>query len=138
MARKRVDMSEAYDYFKERKGSYVLCFDIQHLTAFNNLSTRAGDLAILEMASRIDKAANDDMLLIRIGGDEFALITGLHEYESVIKLSEKVLGKNGEVIDFDGKKLPLSLWCGVTQIPETLRYSEFFTDMHKSITESKQ
>lgn len=138
MARKRVDMSEAYDYFKERKGSYVLCFDIQHLTAFNNLSTRAGDLAILEMASRIDKAASDDMLVLRIGGDEFALISGLHDYEGAKNPSEKVLSKNGGAIDFDGQKLPLLLWCGITQIPETLRYSEFFTDMHKTISESKQ
>jgi AraC family transcriptional regulator len=138
LARKRVDMSEAYDYFKGRKGSYVLCFDIQHLTAFNNLSTRAGDLAILEMASRIDKAASDDMMVLRIGGDEFALITGLYDYECAKNLSEKVLAKNGEAIDFDGQRLPLSLWCGVTQIPETLRYSEFFTDMHKTISKSKQ
>jgi AraC family transcriptional regulator len=138
MARKRVDLSEAYDYFKERKGSYVLCFDIQHLTAFNNISFRAGDLAILEMASRIDKAANDDMRVFRIGGDEFALITGLYDYESVVRLSEQVLAKNGEAIDYEGQKLPLSLWCGVTQIPESLRYSAFFTDMHHTIDKSKE
>lgn len=138
MARKRVDMSEAYDYFKEQKGSYVLCFDIQNLTAFNNISSRAGDLAILEMASRIDKSADDNMMLLRIGGDEFALITGLYDYESTRKLSEKVLSKNGDTIAFDGKSLPLSLWCGITKIPESLRYSEFFTDMHNVISESKQ
>lgn len=138
MARKRVDMSEAYDYFKAQKGSYVLCFDIQHLTAFNNLSSRAGDLAILEMASRIDKSADDRMVLLRIGGDEFALITGLYDYECAKKLSEKVLAHNGDPLDFEGKSLPLSLWCAITIIPETLRYSEFFTDMHNAITESKQ
>ncbi len=137
MARKRVDMSEAYDFFRERKGSYVLCFDIQNLTAFNNISSRAGDLAILEMASRIDNAADDSMLLLRIGGDEFALITGLYDYESAKALSEKVLSRNGETIVFEGKELPLSLWCGITRIPESLRYSEFFTDLHNTISESK-
>lgn len=134
---KRVDMSEAYDFFRERKGSYVLCFDIQNLTAFNNISSRAGDLAILEMASRIDNAADDSMLLLRIGGDEFALITGLYDYESAKALSEKVLSRNGETIVFEGKELPLSLWCGITRIPESLRYSEFFTDLHNTISESK-
>jgi AraC family transcriptional regulator len=138
MARKRVDMSEAYDYFKTNKGSYVLCFDIQNLTAFNNLSTSAGDLAILEMASRIDKVATDDMLLLRIGGDEFALITGLYNYDGARQLSEQVLLRNGEPIEFEGKQLPLSLWCGTTTIPEELRYREFYADMHKAITESKQ
>ncbi len=138
MARKRVDMTEAYDYFKQHKGTYVLCFDVQNLTAFNNISRRAGDLAILEMASRIDGVANENMLPLRIGGDEFALITGLVDEDHVKKLSDEVLGKNGDLINFEGKQLPLSLWCGIMKIPETLRYSEFFTDMHSAITESKR
>lgn len=138
MARKRVDMSEAYDYFREHKGSYVLCFDIQNLIAVNDISKKAGDLAILETASRIEKSADDSMLLMRIGGDEFALITGLYDYEAVKDLSEKVMSKNGETINFDGKDLPLSLWCGITKIPESLRYNEFFTDMHEAISVSKQ
>lgn len=137
MARKKIDMSEAYDFLRNLKGSYVLCFDIQHLTLFNNLSIKAGDLAILEMAARIESAAGDDMLVIRIGGDEFALLTGLYEYEEATKVSEEVLKKNGEPIIFDGKELPLSLWCGITKVPETLRYSEFFTDMHNTISNSK-
>jgi AraC family transcriptional regulator len=138
MARKKVDMSEAYDYLKERKGSYVLCFDIRHLTAINNISPKAGDIAILEMASRIDKAAAEDMLVIRIGGDEFAMLTGLYDYASAKALSERVLEKNGQPVIFENKELPLALWCGITQIPESLRYSEFFTDMHNAITAGKK
>ncbi|PKM62523.1 MAG: AraC family transcriptional regulator [Firmicutes bacterium HGW-Firmicutes-21] len=138
MARRKVDMSEAYDYLKERKGSYVLCFDIQHCMAFNSISFKAGDLAILEAASRIDKAANDDMLVIRIGGDEFALITGLYDYEKARELSEEVLKKNGDIIVFENKKLPLSLWCGITKIPESLKYNELYTSMHEAIWESKK
>lgn len=137
MARKRVDMSEAYDFFREKKGSYVLCFDIRGLTAFNDISNRAGDLAILEMAARIENAADDNMLLLRIGGDEFALVTGLYDYESARMLAEKVLSRNGETIVFEGKELPLSLWCGITQVPEYLRYGEFFTELHNTICESK-
>ena len=137
MARKRVDMSEAYDYLRERKGSWVLCFDVQNLTGFNNISRKAGDLAILEQAARIDRAAADDMLLLRIGGDEFALITGLHDRAAAQALAETVLARNGEPIVFEGKSLPLSLWCGLTAIPGSLRYSEFFTDLHRTITDSK-
>lgn len=138
MARKRVDMSEAYDYLRERKGSYVLCFDIQHLTAFNNVSHKAGDLAILEEAARIDKAASDDMLVMRIGGDEFALISGLYDMDEAKALSDKVLAENGKPIVCDSAEYPLSLWCGITTIPESLRYSEFFTDMHRAIKDSKK
>ncbi|HHV58852.1 MAG TPA: helix-turn-helix domain-containing protein [Clostridiaceae bacterium] len=138
MARKRVDMSEAYDYLKEARGSYVLCFDIQNLTTFNNISTKAGDIAILEAASRIDKVATDEMIMLRVGGDEFALVTGLYDLDKAKEIADKVLGSNGKPIVFEGKKLPLSLWCGITTIPETLRYSELFTEMHVAINASKK
>ncbi|MFA7672913.1 MAG: diguanylate cyclase [Clostridia bacterium] len=138
MARKKVDMSEAYDYLREKTGSYVLCFDVQNLTAFNNISRKAGDLAILEEALRIDKAATDDMMVMRIGGDEFALISGLYDLDTVKVLAEKVLSKNGRTIMFEGRELPLSLYYGMIKIPESLRYSEFFTDMHRTITNSKK
>jgi AraC family transcriptional regulator len=140
MARKkRVDISEAYDFLRSMKNSYVLCFDIQHLMPINDrYSVKAGDLAILEMAARIDSAAGDDMIVMRIGGDEFALLTGLYEYDEAKKLSEKVLAKNAAPFMYEAQEIPLSLWCGITKIPENLRYSEFFTDMHESIKASKK
>lgn len=138
MARKKVDFSEAYEYFKNLKGTYVLCFDGQHFAAFNEISHRAGDLAILEIAARIERAASDEMMIMRIGGDEFALVTGLDDLTAAQALSQEILGHNGEPVLFEGKELPLSLWGGITKIPESLRYSDFFTNMHKTIIHSKQ
>jgi AraC family transcriptional regulator len=139
MARKRVDLSESYDYLKEKRGSFVLCFDIRNLTAINNISTRAGDLAILEAAKRIDDAATDDMLTLRIGGDEFALITGCRDIEKAKQTADKITSLNDIPIIFEGKALPLFLWAGITTVPETsLRYSEFFTDLHNTIERNKQ
>lgn len=138
MARKRVDMSEAYEYLKEKKDSYVLCFDIQNLTLFNNLSLKAGDLAILELASRIDREAGEDMLTMRIGGDEFALVTGCYKEEEAKQIADAILSKNGLPITYAGDNYPLSLWCGMIKIPESLRYSDFFTEMHQAINDSKK
>ena len=138
MARKRVDISEAYDYMRKMEGSYVLCFDIQNLTAFNNISTKAGDMAILEEAERIDKVATSEMIMMRIGCDEFALLTGLYDKNDAKKIMEAVLKQNGKPIIFEDKELPLSLWCGFITIPQALRYSDFFTDMHNSIDGSKK
>lgn len=138
MARKRIDMSEAFDYLTEKKGSYVLCFDAQRLQAFNKISSKAGDMAILEQASRIDKVAADDMLVMRIGGDEFALVSGLYDLEAAQKLADTVLAQNGQPIVFEGKELPLSLWCGITTIPESMRYGEFFSNLHNAIDDSKR
>ena len=138
MARKKVDISEAYDFLRSMRGSYVLCFDIQGLMAINDISTKAGDLAIIEEIKRIESAATDAMIVLRVGGDEFALLTALYDYDEAKKLSEKVLQENGKPILYEDKEMPLSLWCGITKIPENLRYSEFFTEIHQSITASKK
>ncbi len=120
-----------------KKSGYVLCFDIQNLTEINGISLKAGDRAILEAVERIDGAAIDEMLLLRIGGDKFALITGLYDLAEAEALRDEVLKRNGEPVEFEGKNLPFSLWCGITVMPEPLRYGEFFTDMHAAIEKSK-
>jgi AraC family transcriptional regulator len=138
MARKKVDISDAYDFFRKNRGTYVICFDIRELMTINAVSSKAGDLAILETAARIDNVATEDMLVLRIGGDEFALVTGIGDLEAVKQLAGRVAARNGETISCSGRQFPLTLWVGITKIPEdSLRYSEFFLDMHKAIIASK-
>ena len=67
-----------------------MCFDIQNLIEINGISLKAGDRAILEAVERIDVAATDEMLLLRIGGDEFALITGLYDLAEAEALRDEV------------------------------------------------
>jgi AraC family transcriptional regulator len=138
MARKKLDISEAYDYLRDHAGSVVYCFDIMGLMEVNNVSRKAGDLIILEALQRIDRAAGDDMLTLRIGGDEFALVTGLKSEEEAQTYADRILADNGKPVTCDGRDFPVSLWCGVTRIPEKLRYGEFFTDLHRAIVESKK
>ncbi len=77
------------------------------------------------------------MLILRIGGDEFALVTGLYSLDKAKELAEAVLRKNGETFAFEGQAIPLSLYCGITTIPESLRHSEFFGELHQTISQSK-
>ena len=138
VARKRVDITEAYSFFKERRGTYVICADIRELIPINNLSRKAGDLAILETAMRLDRVATDDMLVLRVGGDEFALITGLSDLQAVVELQSSLAAMNGQTFEFEGKAIPLSLWLGLTVIPDdSLRFRDFFEEMHRTITDSK-
>lgn len=138
MARKRVDISEAYDEIKKMAGTYVICFDIVGLVPINDISHEAGDLAILESAKRIDEVSTDSMIQLRIGGDEFALITGSVDKEYVEQLVSDVLKKNEETIEWNGRQIPLSLRVGLIKVPEgNLKYSEFFTGMHEVINSSR-
>lgn len=138
MARKKVDLSEAYEFLRSREGCIVLCFDVKDLIGANNISHKMGDMVILEALRRIDRAAGDEMLTLRIGGDEFALVTDLTDEEKAMSLAEEILSHNGEIVTCDGQEYPVSLWCAVTRIPKSLRYGEFFTAMHSAINESKK
>ena len=71
----RFDISELYDYIRGKKGTYMLSFDISHLTPINsNYGSEAGDKVILEGLRRIDAECAEGMLMFRIGGDEFTLV----------------------------------------------------------------
>lgn len=139
MARKNVDLFDAYNIFQNLHNTYVLCFDIVGLSFINAVSRRAGDLAILEATNRIDAASSDQMILLRIGGDEFALLTATDHREEAETVANQVKAKNGPLITCDGMNYPLSLHAGLTTVPDSgLRYSEFFSDMHQTIELSKQ
>ncbi len=139
MARRKVDIGEAYDKIVKMKGTHVICFDIIGMVQINEISFEAGDVAIVESLKRIDRVAGDDMIMLRIGADEFALITGSKDLSYAETLSDKVLCHNGECIPWEKQKVPLSLRAGIIQVPsENLKYDDFFTGMHKAIEESRR
>ena len=75
-SKKKFDVSHLYDFFKQRRGKYAVCFDMVQLQHINETyGSAAGDIAIAECLRRIDESADETMLPIRIGGDEFVLIT---------------------------------------------------------------
>lgn len=134
MGNKKFDVTELFDFLKERTGTYVLCFDIAGLDAVNrNIGREAGDKAILESLKRINEAAQDDMPVLRIGGDEFVMVTGLDDVELVKDIAQKVLSHNGEEVAYSGGALPVSLRSGAVQIRKPLKYSSICKDFDEVI-----
>ncbi len=134
---KQVDMSAAFDYMRAHSGTFVLCADVKELMPMNAISHKLGDLAILTMAKRMQSIATEDMVVMRVGGDEFVLLTALTELSAAEALREKLLDMNGEPISFEGKEYPLYLWCGMTTIPQKLNFGTFFGDVMQSIDNSR-
>ncbi len=132
---RKVDISEMYDYLKERTGTYVLCLDVAHLTPINaNYGSKAGDEVILEAFRRIDKAAGDDMAAFRIGGDEFAIITGLSEAAEVEAFAATLIALNGTPIIFEGKEIPVSIRTSAVKYDaHPYKYDELFTKLKNAI-----
>lgn len=136
--RKHVDINELYDLFVKRNDCYFVCCDIKDLVGINNISRKAGDLAILEAMTRMVNASGDEDVVFRIGGDEFTLLTDSTDISYAQGIAEKIKELNGQPISFEGTEIPLSLHIGITQFKQKpLRYNELFTELHMSIKKSK-
>lgn len=125
----RFDVSHLYDFITERRGKYVICFDMYHLMYINDTFGRAaGDAAISECLRRIDSNSDESSLLIRVGGDEFILITDCSERAEVEKQAEKILALNGGIVRSGSNEFEVSLKAGYEIIPESgnIRYNELF------------
>ena len=128
MSSKKFDISELYDYLKNRTNTYVISFDMVGLMPLNeNYGHTAGDKAILECLKRIDTEADENMLTFRIGGDEFVLVTGLESKEAVCEIAGRILSHNGETVYDSGNIIPVSLRAGAVKIAgRNVRYNELF------------
>ena len=137
--RKQVDISELYDLFRNRKDCYFVCCDIVHMVPINNISRKAGDLAILETFRRMEEATDSEDVIFRIGGDEFAILTASEERGYAEKVAEKISDMNGQGFAYEGQEIPLSLYVGITRYQgRALKYNEFFNELHMAIRESKK
>ena len=131
-------IGELYDYLSANRGAYLIAFDIKHLTPINEASTKAGDIAIRDALSRIEEAAEEDMLLIRIGGDEFVLATGREDPAAADAVMENVLKRNGETFAWEGRTFPLSLHAVKFKVPDrTIRYGELFGEIAQALDSVK-
>ena len=136
--RKNVDISELYDLFIERNNCYFVCCDIKSLVPINEISFKAGDLAIIESLNRMNNAAGPEDIVFRIGGDEFALLTNSEDSQYAKEIAEKISAKNGETFIYEDREIPLKLHVGYLKLEsQNLRYAELFEKLHTSIKESK-
>lgn len=127
-SKKRFDVSHFYDFMKQRRGKYVVCFDMVRLMYINETyGSAAGDIAIAECLRRIDKESDETMLPIRIGGDEFVLITDYDTEEEAKTVAERILAHNGETVKSGEQEFEVSMRCGLVVIPDgNIRYNELF------------
>lgn len=136
--RKSVDISELYDVFCDRKNCWFICCDIKQMIPINNISRKAGDLAIIETMRRMDEVAGIDDMIFRIGGDEFCILTNSKSDKYAKGIVGKLLDMNGNTFIFEEKKIPLSLYVTDLKLQEKhMKYNELFQELHMAIKESK-
>ena len=136
LSHKHYDITELYDTLRSLHGTYALVFDTQHLDPINkNYGHAAGDLVIAECLRRIDMEKTADMVLFRIGGDEFVLLTGLTDRSETEALSARIAAYNGKPISFEGVDIPVAMHTGISQLDTArrLNYINFFRTLDESI-----
>ena len=137
MNRKHVDISELYDLFQERKECYFVLSDIKGMIPINEISHKAGDLAILEQMHRMTEASGEEDVVFRIGGDEFCILTASRDEAYAEQVAEKIRQMNEQTFDYENQKIPLTLYVSTVKLKTCRRYEEVFAGLHNAIQESK-
>lgn len=136
--RRKVDISELYDYIEARKECYLVGVDIKSLIPINQISREAGDLAIITALTRLEQATCEDDIVFRVGGDEFVALTSSKDKAYADKIVTEVLSHNGECIKYGEMEIPLNLYATSYRFDgEHIRYSELFAQIQGNIQMSK-
>ncbi len=137
--RRNVDISEMYDLFVQRKNCYFVCCDIKSLIPINDISHKAGDLAIIESMSRMQKEAGEDDIVFRIGGDEFVMLTNSEDVTYAESICERIRQYNGQTFKFEDMEIPLYLYIAAVKFEgKNLRYRDLFELLHTAINQNKE
>lgn len=133
---KKIDISELYDCIKGRKGCYLVLGDLKSLIPINEISHKAGDLAIITSMKRMEQAAGNEDIVFRIGDDEFVILTNSQDESYAKSICEEIISHNEESITWEGKEIPLSLYVKAVRYEggTALRYSEFFTMLQNELS----
>lgn len=103
----------------------------------NEISHKAGDLAIITAMKRMENAAGNEDVVFRIGGDEFVILTNSKDENYAKAVCEDILIHNKECFEWDNQEIPLSMYVKAVRFDTNggLRYSEFFTMLHNELSE---
>lgn len=138
-SKKKVDISELYDYIKGRRNCYFVGVDIKSLIPINEISHEAGDIAILTALNRLEMASGDEDIVFRIGGDEFVALTNSEDKEYAEKIVNEILSHNGEAFKYGEKDIPLTLYATSYKIEsKAIRYAELFSKMQDQLDSIKR
>ena len=103
------------------KGSFALfIIDIDNFKTINDtLGHLQGDKYLKELSDKLSALTRTGDIVSRIGGDEYALITGkIKTSSSVKKLADRMVKKLNVSMNVDGKSLVVTVSIGIAVYPQ--------------------
>ncbi len=102
-----------------RKDPFILAIvDMDYFKTINDVHGHGvGDLALIEVARRLDSICQKDCFAARIGGDEFVLITSDTEViDNIVERCDGLLKLLQEPVEWNGKEINISATIGAVEI----------------------
>jgi len=98
----------------------LMTIDIDGLHYINaNIGPDAGDQVLVELVQRLGLCIRETDMLVRMGGDEFAVIMeDLDDAAESAYLAERIRAVNRRVFEIDGHDIDISLSIGISVYPE--------------------
>ncbi|MBJ9975928.1 EAL domain-containing protein [Pseudomonas sp. S75] len=103
----------------------VMFLDIDHFKRINDsLGHDAGDELLKVIATHIRAATRSQDLVARFGGDEFCIVTSLHNRDEACRLGQRIMQRMKEPIDLGGRRMVMTTSIGISIFPDDGRTAE--------------
>ena len=92
----------------------VQCLDLDRFKTINDaLGYKAGDLLLKTIAQRLRSTLNRNVLVARVGNDEFAIATIIQDEAVALDILEQIRSKLSEPLDLSGLKTSTQIATGI-------------------------
>lgn len=124
----------------EREEFSVLLINVDGFKNINNMyGNEYGDELLIEIACRLKREFEDEMLVLRIGGDLFALGCKTSSYDNLNLIYSKVVEVLGRPYKLNGRFMKVSFNCGCARFPQdALSIEELLQMANIALLEAKR
>jgi len=116
---------------RKRNGLAVLLIDLDRFKQINDsIGHDAGDVILVETARRLNAAVREYDVVVRMGGDEFAvLLPDIEDPANVDSVCARIVKALGDRIFFNGQHIVTGASIGVALYPE---HGDLWQEMYKA------
>ncbi|MBD3921252.1 EAL domain-containing protein [Paenibacillus sp. PR3] len=116
----RYELSRRFESFLSQSSRGAILFiDIDQFKSINDtLGHDIGDLLVLDASRRFEALANKQLMVFRIGGDEFLLIAEGADQTQAQRLAQRLLSRINQPFYIEGNELFVSCSIGIALYPE--------------------
>lgn len=133
-------LKEIFDDEEARKNSVLMFIDNDDFKEINDqYGHLAGDAVLKEMAYRLKERIRRDDVLVRIGGDEFAIILyGVNKIDFLQTIAYNLIECAKEPLEFDGQKIYFSFSIGMAFSPNVQSIEDWIEQADRAMYQAKE